>query len=212
MKIRIILPLLACATAAVAQENAPIGVLRGDLVAWSGTNRSGLLTFNNADGHLLQCSFDDKTWFERENQRIAVNGARAGDRLEVVADHKPATAACYARTVHIVDTRLPIRTAAGKPRLRFLTGVTDSFAPRGDMTFSGVVLGVTGNWLTLRTRTKGNQTILLRPDTRYLGRGLPAERSNVENQMTVFIRAGRNLDGDIEAYQVVWGDILQVNN
>ena len=203
---------LAAVASVSAQDNGPIGILRGDLVARSGSPASGLLQFKNADGRMLECAYDAKTWFERGNERLAVTGINIGDRLEVVADHKPPSAACYARTVHVLEILLPRRTAAGKPRLRSLIGVTEAFAPRGDMTFSGVVLGIEGNGLTLRTRSKGNQVLLLRPDTHYLGNGLPLERSRLSNQTVVFIRAGRNLDGDIEAYQVVWGDILQVNN
>jgi hypothetical protein len=195
-----------------AQENGPIGILRGDLVAWSGGARSGLLTLRNADNRLLQCSFDDKTWFERENEHIAVSGAQVGDHLEIVADHKPPSAICYARTVKIIDMTLPRRTAAGKPRFNIHNNATELLAPRGDMTFSGIVMGIDGNWLTLRTRNQGTKTLLLRLDTRYLGSGLAQERSNLQSRTLVFIRAGRNLDGDVEAYTIVWGDLLEVRN
>lgn len=204
--------MLAVIAPALAQENAPIGILRGDLVAWSGTSRAGALTFRNGDNRILQCSFDDKTWFERENQHIVISGMKAGDHLELVADRQPHSQACYARTVQIVNALLPRRTDSGKPRLRFHNSATELWAPRGDMTFAGIVAGVDGNWLTLRTRDKGQEMLLLRPDTRYLGRGLALERSSLLPQMRVFIRAGRNLDGDIEAYTIVWGDILEVQN
>ena len=204
--------MLAVIAPALAQENAPIGILRGDLVAWSGTSRAGDLTFRNADNRILQCSFDDKTWFERENQHIVISGMKAGDHLELVADRQPHSPTCYARTVQIVSTLLPRRTESGKPRLRLHNSATELLAPRGDMTFAGIVAGMDGNWLTLRTRDKGQEMLLLRPDTRYLGRGLALERSSLRPQMRVFIRAGRNLDGDIEAYTIVWGDILEVQN
>jgi hypothetical protein len=110
--------IVAAAAAAGAQENAPIGILRGDLVAWSGTARAGVLTFRIADNRLLECGFDDKTWFERENERIVISAMRAGDHLELVADHKAPSTNCYARTVQILDVTLPRRTASGKPGLR----------------------------------------------------------------------------------------------
>jgi hypothetical protein len=204
--------LLAAAGPLTAQENGPIGILRGDLVAWSGNARTGSLTFRNADNRLLQCSYDDKTWFERENEHIVVSGAQVGDHLEIVADHKPPSAVCYARTVKILDMTLPRRTAAGKPRFNIHNNATELLAPRGDMTFSGIVVGIDGNWLTLRTRNTGKKSLLLRPDTRYLGSGLAQERSNLQSQTLVFIRAGRNLDGDVEAYTIVWGDLLDVRN
>src|ERR1700676_3203364 len=97
-----------------AQEDAPIGIPRGDLVAWSGTPRCGRLTFRNADNRLLECSFDERTWFEHENERIIISGMKAGDHLEVVADHLPPSTTCYARTVQILDATMPRRTADGK--------------------------------------------------------------------------------------------------
>jgi hypothetical protein len=211
MRLLTVTILLATATIA-AQENAPIGILRGDLIAWSGTSRAGLLTFRNADNRTLECGFDDKTWFERENEHIVISAMRAGDHLELVADHKPPSTKCYARTVQILDNVLPRRTSSGKPGLRFHNSATELFAPRGDMTFAGVVMGINGNWLTLLTRNKERHVLLLRPDTRYLGEGLPQERSKLAPQTLVFVRAGRNLDGDIEAYSILWGEILEVRN
>jgi hypothetical protein len=203
---------LAAAGSLAAQENGPIGILRGDLVVWSGNARAGTLTFQNPDNRLLRCSFDDKTWFERENEHIAVSGAQVGDHLEIVADHKPPSAICYARTVKILDMSLPRRTTTGKPRLSMHNNATELLAPRGDITFSGIVTGIDGNRLTLRTRHQGTKALLLRPDTRYLGSGLAQERSSLQAQTLVFIRAGRNLDGDVEAYTIVWGDLLDVRN
>lgn len=195
-----------------AQENAPIGILRGDLVEWSGTPRAGRLTFRTAGNRVLECSFDERTWFEHENERIIISGMKAGDHLELVADRQPPSTTCYARTVQILDATIPRRTASGKPRLQLHNSATELLAPRGDMTFSGIVLVMNGDWLTLRTRDKGKQVLLLRPDTRYLGGGLPLERSNLDPQTRVYVRAGRNLDGDVEAYTIVWGEILQVHD
>ncbi len=210
MRFRNVTVFLAFACAAAAQENGPIGVLRGNLVAWTGTPRIGTLEFNSSGGRLLQCSYDDKTWFERENQRIGVSGMAVGERIEVVADRNPPSPACYARTVQVINTRVPLRTAAGNPRL-LSSSVTDSFAPRGDITIAGVVLGIDGNSLRLRTRNDGPRTVLLRADTRYLGDGLPLNRESLPRQTIVFVRAGRNLDGDVEAYQVIWGQILRTD-
>lgn len=211
LRTTIALAVLAAAPAA-AQDNAPIGILRGDLVSWSGTARNGTLTFHNADRGLLRCTFDDLTWFEHENERIAMTALHRGDHLELVADRVPPSSACYARTVQVLDTSLPRRTAAGKPRLRSHLGATELWAPRGDMTFSGLVAAVDGNWLTLRLRDGARKSFLLRSDTRYLGEGLAQDRSRLTPQTMVFIRAGRNLDGDIEAYTIIWGGILQVRD
>lgn len=201
--------LIVSAAAALAQENAPIGFLRGDLVAWAGSARGGEVMFRNTDNRVFQCSFDAKTYFERANQRITVAAMQQGDRVEVLADHKDGTGLCYARTIQVLDAA-PARAVAGqRPRLRTSSGPTELFAPRGDLTFAGVVLRVSPDALVLRTRTNGHKTIQLRPDTRYLSGGQALGHNNLEVSTRVFIRAGRNLEGEIEAYQVIWGDILE---
>jgi len=60
--------------------------------------------------------------------------------------------------------------------------------------------------ITLRTRD-GEQTLLLRKDTRYLGDGAQQDAAAVLVNTRVFVRAGRNLEGGVEAYQVMWGEI-----
>lgn len=196
-------------SAGLAQENAPIGFLRGDLMAWAGSARAGEVTFRNSDSRVYQCSFDAKTYFERGNQRITAAAMQQGDRLELLADHKDGSSLCYARTIQVLDVQ-QIRTLPGqRPRLRTSSGPTEIFAPRGDLTFAGVVVRVSPDALVLRTRNNEHKTILLRPDTRYLTGGQAMERSNLDISTRVFIRAGKNLEGGIEAYQVMWGDILE---
>ena len=188
----------------MAQENAPIGILHGDWLAWTGTARSGALTFRNSDSRVYQCSFDGRTYFERGKQGIAVSAMETGDRVEVVADHKDGTGMCYARTVQVVNVSTTVL-----PRLRASTRPTELFAPRGDMTFAGVVLRINPELLVLRMRSNEHKTIHLRSDTRYLSEGRSLDRASLELNTRVFIRAGKNLDDEIEAYQVVWGDILK---
>jgi hypothetical protein len=213
MRLYAIITVAVAAQAVVAaQENAPIGILRGDLVAWSGTARAGVLTFRNSENHVLTCSFDNLTWFEHENSRVVISGLQAGDHLELVADRKPPSANCYARTVQVLDAVRSRLGAGGKPRFRRQISATETWAPRGDMTFSGIVAAVNGDWLSLRLRDHSDRTLLLRQDTRYLGEGLPQQRSSLTPQKLIFVRAGRNLDGDIEAYTIMWGDILHVRD
>ena len=201
--------LFALPCAIVAQENAPIGILRGDLVAWTGSQRAGELTFNNADNRLYQCSYDDKTYFERENQRISVSAAQKGDRLEILSDRRIGSDVCYARTVQIIEPKVARVIPGVRPRLRQTISPTDLFAPRGNMTFAGVVLRLDPDRLILRTRNGERKRILLRSDTRYLTEGQSADRLALPVNTRVFIRAGKNLDDEIEAYQVMWGAILQ---
>jgi len=96
----------------------------------------------------------------------------------------------------------------GEPR-RVLTQF-DLWYPRGNLTFAGVVLRVTPETVTVRTRHNGVQTFVLRKDTFYLGDGLQLELSNLKKNTCVFIRAGKNFEEDLEAYQIVWGSIVRV--
>ncbi len=165
-----------------------------------GTAKAGELIFRNADNRVFQCSFDGKTYFERAHEHLGVAAMRTGDRVEVVADHKDGSGLCYARTVHVLDGQSAALTSGVRPHLRSASRPTESFAPRGDMTFAGVVLRINPN---------EQRTVHLRSDTRYLSAGQSLERSNLDVNTRVFIRAGKNLEDEIEAYQVVWGSILQ---
>jgi hypothetical protein len=203
------LSLLLCACAASAQQ-APIGIVRGELVSWNATSGAGQLDVKTLEGRVYQCSFDRKTYFERDNQLVAPGAMAMGDRLEIVSDRKAGSQLCYARTVHVLDPAAMARLGpGGRPRFRAGPSPTESFAPRGDMTFAGVVLRVDHDVLTLRTRVDGEKLILLRQDTRYIGDGQRVEADGLRRNTRVFIRAGRNLDNDVEAYQVVWGNIGQ---
>jgi hypothetical protein len=77
------------------------------------------------------------------------------------------------------------------------------------MTFSGVVFRITAEQLAIHTRGAGDQTILLRQDTRFLDGGSIVDRAVLNPNTRVFVRAGKDLYGEIESYQVIWGQILQ---
>ena len=77
------------------------------------------------------------------------------------------------------------------------------------MTFSGVVSHLNDGRLVLRTRAAGEQTIQLRKDTRFLADGETVAATDLKTNMRVFVQAGKDVFGHVEAYQVVWGGILQ---
>jgi hypothetical protein len=85
---------------------------------------------------------------------------------------------------------------------------TQSIAPRGTLTFTGMVLRRDDDGLVLRTRANGEKWILVRHDTRFKEDGLRVEPSSLHSSTRVFVRAGTNLDGEVEAYEIVWGEIL----
>ena len=197
------------ATILLAQENAPSGILRGDLEAWNGNARGGEITFRNADKRMYQCSYDDKTYFERENQRISVMSTEKGDRVEILSDRKFGTDLCYARTVEVLVQPVARVVPGVRPHVRQAVPASDIFGPRGDLTFAGVVLRLNDDRLILRLRSGEHKNVVLRPDTVYLAGGQTVERSSLPITTRVFIRAGRNLDNKIEAFQIIWGEILE---
>jgi hypothetical protein len=189
-----------------AQENAPVGILRGDLVEWDGDKAQGELLVRTPPDHLYSCRFDGSTYLERDGQRIAMPALKTGDRLEIVADHRPGSQRCYARTVRVVDKTPGVTNPGYRVNLRRST-IIDQIYPRGNLTFSGVIIRLNPQMIVLRTRSDGEKTVLLRQDTRYMDSGLPGELSTLGVNTRISIRGGRNLDNELEAYQVIWGEI-----
>jgi len=191
------------------QENAPAGLLKGDFLSWTGTPRSGQFIFQSAGNRIYSCTYDDKTYIERESRRIMIANAEKGDHLEIVSDHRNDSTVCYARLVHILDMQHSYVVPGVRPRAKTTGRPLEPFGPRGNMTLSGLVMGVKSNILTLKARSGEYETIHLRPDTRYSTEGQTAESGNLRVNTLVFVRCGRNLENEVEAYQVVWGEILK---
>ncbi len=189
-----------------AQENAPVGIVRGDLVEWDGDKKEGDILVRTPPDRIYTCHFDGFSYLERDGERIGMSALKAGDRLELVTDHKPGSQRCYVRTIRVVE-KTPVAVNPGyRVNMRRNT-IIDQLYPRGNLTFSGVVLRLNAQMMVLRTRTQGETTILLRQDTRYMDSGLPAEASTLAVNTRVSIRGGKNLDNELEAYQVIWGEI-----
>ena len=184
----------------------PVGIVRGRLASWTGTPRGGELTIRNTDGS-SSCLFDTRTYFEREFRPISINGLASGDPLEVVADRRPGSPSCYARTVQVVNAHSRLYVPGVRPPLRPAKSPTEAFAPRGDFMFGGRVVRRDAERLTVQTRA-GEIHVLLRPDTRYAGDGLSVDASSLNVNTHIFVRAGRDVDGYLEAYQIMWGNIV----
>src|SRR5258706_15006337 len=194
---------VAAAGALSAQTRMPIGIVRGDVVSLQGTSAGGELKIKTPDDTVYACLYDVRTYFERDLHRIGISGLKPGEPVEVVADRTPGTSNCYARTVHVVDMHAQKLAPGARPRLRSGASPTEAWAPRGDMNISGMVVQRAPYTLTLKTRT-GTETLLLRPDTRYVGAGLRVAADSLHINQRVFIRASRNLAGDVEVFQVIW--------
>ena len=194
------------AQSTAAPEIAPIGIVRGVLIACD----SARLTLHTADNHTYGFVIDSKTFIERDNFRISCSKLDKAEPLEIVSDRSTEPGMAYARLITVVNPET-------RARRRALMAVrapvehedpTLSIAPRGSLTFSGVVLRMDEDGIVLRTRVDGEKWIVVRHDTRFREDGLRVEPSSLQSSTRVFVRAGKNLDGEIEAYEIVWGEIL----
>jgi hypothetical protein len=188
-----------------AQTQMPSGVFLGTLAGWEGTIAAGEFTARNSGNEVFSCRYDSLSYVERDHRRTRIPRLEAGDPLEILADRKPGSDLCYARTVQVVESkprRDPARMKPHPPR-----GFAPAFLPQGDRSFGGVVVRRDAQTLTLRTRA-GERTLLLRSDTRYLDGGVHIGSSALTVNLHVFVRAGKDIYGNLEAYQVMWGRIL----
>lgn len=194
---------LICA-AQISPQRAPL--LRGVLVERDARKDKGEFSVRAAGDQVVRYWFDAKTYVERQEKMIDVPRLRTGEQVEVLSDLLSGSPVRYARTIHVIDPAPP-RRAANRPRSG-IDAAQEPVFPRGDMTFSGVVARLSDGRLVLRTRDAGERTILLRQDTRFLADGQIVAAADLKTNMRVFVRAGKDLDGHVEAYQVAWGEIL----
>ena len=187
-----------------APADMPRGMFHGQMVSWEGSPTKGVLLARTAAGIVEGCGYDALSILELSRQRITAANLQAGDPVDIITDHKPGSRDCYIRMLDVVPPALP------PSRVKPVAAARPNFdLPRGDRTISGVVIRCDARSITLRTR-EGEQTLLLRKDTRYLGDGAQQDASAVLVNTRVFVRAGPNLYGSIEAYQVMWGQIVEV--
>jgi hypothetical protein len=199
-----VLLLIAWIMAAQSPNNSPI--LRG-VVLECDQRPSGELSVRAADNEVLRYQFDKRTYVVRDEQMIDASRLLPGEKVEIVSDHNGNSALRYARTIHVVQPAAPVRPqrASGLPR---------AYNPRlenvrtGNLTYSGVVYRVNAEKFILHTREAGDLAILLRNDTRYLADGQVVDLASLKPNMRVFVRAGKDLYNEVEAYQVIWGAIL----
>ncbi|MBV9503541.1 MAG: hypothetical protein JO323_00900 [Acidobacteriia bacterium] len=205
MRLFAIALLLAAGMPAQVRNASPL--IRGVLVDRDAPNVTGQFSVRTADNQVFRYRFDPKTYVEREDRLIDVARLDPGEKVEVLSDEGPATALRYARTIHVM-LPAPPRRPLTMGRLRAYQNPIDHYAPLGNLSFSGVVSELRPGVLKLRTREGREQSILLRQDTRYLENGDTVDAGALQPTMRVFVRAGRNLFNEIEAYQIVWGEIL----
>jgi len=186
---------------ALAQPRPPLGLLTADLDRWEGSHDGGNLLLKLDSALDYQCRFDGRSFFERDGRRVSIGMLRPGDRLEIMTDRTTNAALCFARRVKVMP--------AGYAPPTGLVRATEHFAPRGNLLYSGVVVRREEGRFTMRLRDGMEHTVLLRPDTRFVLDGTASDSSVVAVNARIFVRAGLNLDEEVEAYQIVKGEIMQ---
>ncbi len=196
------------------QSPFPPPLLRGVVLERDPQTSSGEFSVRDADHRVFRFLFDAKTYVERDQQMIEVSRLQPGEKVEVVSDEVPGSLLRYARTIHVAPEPTPPR-ALSRGRVRAYRDSADRLMaldralPSSTVAYSGVVFRLSGDHVALHTREAGDQTILLRQDTRYIENGEVVGSTQLKPNMRVFVRAGRTLYNEIEAYQVIWGRILE---
>ena len=202
-----LLGLMLVALAVQAQTPGTPPLLRGVILERDAQTAGGQFSVRAADSQVYRFQFDRKTYVERDQQLIDVPRLVPGEKVEVVSDTVAGSVLRYARTVHVLQDVTPPRPQSAS-RFRANRPSIERNLPTGNLTYSGVVYRLTGERLILHTREQGDQAILLRKDTRYLENGENVDGTTLRPNMRVFVRAGKDLYDQVEAYQVVWGSIL----
>jgi hypothetical protein len=130
--------------------------------------------------------------------------------VEIVSDRSATAGEGYCRRIRVLAVEAPV--ARPRSQVYAARSYRDHFEdiyPRGNMTFSGTVVEVAAESLLVRTRQDGPRRFRLRDDTRYLADGGKGTAQDLRVNTRVFVRAGKNFDGEVEAYSVVWGEILR---
>jgi hypothetical protein len=203
--------LIAGALVLSAQTPPSAAVTRGVLLERDPQASAGQFSVRVADNQVLRYQFDWKTYVLRDNDLIDIPRIVPGEKVEVVSDAIPGFVLRYARSVHVMAEARPLRTTSTLARRRSSADriAEERSLPLGALTYAGVVFRITGEHLILRTRDGREQSVNLRKDTRYLLNGEIVEPDTLHLNTRVFVRAGKDLWDQIEAYQVIWGKILE---
>jgi hypothetical protein len=167
---------------------------------------SGQFAVRAPDNQVYRFLFDARTLVERDTLTGNVERLNPGDKIAVESDAVAGSLLRFARAVRVLTPPAALELAD----TRLVTPARSAFerSPQtGNLTFAGVVSRLNSQSLVLRTRG-GEQTLLIRRDTRYVDNGDTVEAAELRPTMRVFVRAGRNVYEQVEAYQVIWGRIL----
>ena len=190
----------------IAGAQFPSPVQEGTLLERDANVAAGEFAIRAADNQVYRYRFDAGTTVQRDTFSGSANWLKPGDKVSVASDLVADSLLRYARAVRVMDP--PAQPTSVESRLRSATfPFLDRTPQSGNLTFAGVVSKLNPQSLVLHTRA-GEQTLLIRHDTRYVDNGDTVEAAQLRPNMRVFVRAGRNLYEQVEAYQVIWGQIL----
>lgn len=200
---------------AAAQATPPSAeIARGVLLERDTAASEGQFSIRADDNRVFRFRYDAHTYVVRDSRLIDAPGLTPGEEVEVISDSVAGSLVRYARDVHVV-TEAPrpprVRPVAASANRMLSMDPLDAYLstlPTGNLTFSGVVYRVNGERVVLHTR-EGDQPILLRRDTKYVEDGESVGLASLKPNTRVFIRAGKDLWDQVEAYQVMWGGILE---
>src|ERR1044072_6904328 len=165
-----------------AAQTAPMpALIRGVILECDSQAPSGELAVRDAGNEVFRYQFDAKTYAERDGQLIQASRLKPGEKVEVVSDRSPAAALRYARTIHVIQPLPPPRPLTmGRYRAPNPARPRLDIGPTRWLTFPGVVFRLNGERVVLHTRETGEQSILLRDDTRYLQEGEVVEAKDLK--------------------------------
>jgi hypothetical protein len=172
---------------------------------------SGQFSVRLPDHLVLRYRFDARTTVDRNQQLIDVARLKPGEKVEVASEPIPGLVLRHATAVRVIaeaPAPVPITRALPASRIRSANRYIEDRSPVGNLTYSGVVSRVNGDRIILHLRDGAEQSLLLRKDTRYLLNGDLVDAAVLKLNTPVFVRAGRDLWDQVEAYQVIWGRIL----
>ena len=184
------------------RTGVPLGILEGRISALSGQKIEVALE----DGTMIDCVVDGRTYIDRDRQRLYPKDLKRGDLLELVTEREGVAGGCFARMIHVVGLK---KRFGGRGKTGSVTRSTESFAPRGSLTVTGVVRDLQPEALEIKTRQEGVMRFRVRPDTVFLRDGERVKAEDVDRTQPVFVRAGHDLNGELEVFQVSWGTIVQ---
>jgi hypothetical protein len=191
----------------IAGAQFPPPELTGILLECDPNVASGEFAVRAPDDQVYRFQFDQKTAVERDSLEGNVGHMAAGDKVQVESEGVPGSLLRYARTVRVLTPK-PNMTLADTRLRAAVRPSFDRLPLTGNLTFAGVVSRLNSQSLVLRTRV-GEQTLLIRRDTHYVDNGGTVEAAELRPNMRVFIRAGKNVYEQVEAYQVIWGNIFE---